>query len=71
MARMQPYEDLGDQCYSAEKTSKFKGPGAEMILASLGTDRRFCLLGSLGEEGTKPSRQTPQVSQNDVSYLVA
>ena len=42
MARIQLYEDLGDECYSGSGTSKCKGPEAEMILASVG--RRSCLL---------------------------
>ena len=49
--------------------ASYQGPGAEMILASLGTDKRFCLPSSTGEEGTMPSRQAPWVSQNDVGYL--
>ena len=46
MAKIQPYEDLGEErySYSAKGTSKCKGPEAETISASLGTDGSLCLL---------------------------
>ena len=69
MARMPPYENLGHHCYSAERTCKLPRSWGRNDLSNLGTDKRFCLPSSIGEEGTMPSRQAPRVSQNDVGYL--
>lgn len=68
MARIQPYEDLGDECYSysVKGTSKCKG------LSKL--RKKFVssfTLGSAGEEGKRSSTAVPRASHYGASHLPA
>ena len=53
MARMPPYEDLGRECYSAERTCKSPRSCGRNDPRSSGTDKRCCIQAHLERRGQR------------------